>query len=220
MDLMEHPIRILIADDHALVREGLRGLISTEPGMILAGEASDGIEAVKKAQEIKPDVILMDLSMPHMDGLAAIREIKKADPEARILVLTSYAEDTKIFPALKAGAHGYLLKDSSPQDLLRAIRAVHCGESSLDPKVARQVINRIVETPESQLENLLTEREKEVLRLVAEGLSNKEIADQLVMTERTVRSHVGSIFDKLHVANRTQAALFALRTGLAQLDES
>lgn len=216
---MEQDIRILIADDHAVVREGLHGLISTEPGMILAGEAADGIEAVKKAQAIKPDVILMDLSMPHMDGVAAIREIKKVDPDACILVLTSFAEDAQIFPALKAGARGYLLKDSSPQELLQAIRAVHRGESSLNSKVARKVVDRVAQPTESRLE-LLTEREKDVLRLVAHGLSNQEIADQLVTTERTVRSHVGSILDKLHLVNRTQAALFALRTGLAHLDES
>ncbi len=216
---MERNIRILIADDHAVVREGLHGLISTEPGMILVGEAADGIEAVKKAQAIKPDVILMDLSMPRMDGLTAISEIKKINPEACILVLTSFAEDAQIFPALKAGARGYLLKDSSPQELLQAIRAVYRGESSLNPKVARKVVDRVVQPTESQLERL-TEREKDVLRLLANGLSNQEIADQLVTTERTVRSHVGSILDKLQLANRTQAALFALRTGLARLDQS
>lgn len=214
---MDESIRILVVDDHAIVREGLHGLISTEPGMTLAGEAADGVEAVKQAQAIKPDVILMDLSMPHMDGLMAINEIKRMDPEARILVLTSFGEDAKIFPALKAGARGYLLKDSSPHDLLQAIRAVHRGEASLDSKVTRKLVDRVAQPTTSRIE-LLTEREKDVLRLVANGLSNQDIADQLVTTERTVRSHVGTILEKLQLTNRTQAAIFALRAGLAHLE--
>ena len=216
---MEEPIRVFIADDHAIVREGLNGLISTEPGMILVGEAADGFEAVRKTQTIKPDVILMDLAMPRMDGLTAIGEIKRIDPEARILVLTSFAEDSQIFPALKAGARGYLLKDSSPQELLQAIRAIYRGESTLNSKVARRLVDSIAPSSASRLD-LLTEREKEVLRLLATGLSNQEIADQLVTTERTVRSHVGAILDKLQLKNRTQAALYALRKGLAHLDQS
>jgi NarL family two-component system response regulator LiaR len=210
------PIRILIADDHAIVREGLRALIETEPGMKLVGEASDGVEAVRLARRRKPDVLLLDLLMPRQDGLAAIAEIKEQDPEARILVLTSFAEDEKVFPAIKAGALGYLLKDTTPQNLLQAIRDVYHGESSLHPAIARKLIGELHQ-PSSAIPagEELTDREIEVLGLVAQGLSNQEIADQLVISERTVRKHVSNILGKLHLANRTQAALYAHRTGLA-----
>jgi NarL family two-component system response regulator LiaR len=209
-------ISVLIADDHAIVREGLRALIDTEPGMELVGEARDGVEAVQLARSLKPDVLLLDLLMPRKDGLAAIEEIKQHDPEARILVLTSFAEDEKVFPAIKAGALGYLLKDTSPRDLLQAIRDVYHGESSLHPTIARKLIGELHRPsgpPPSGEE--LTEREVEVLSLVAQGLSNQEIADRLVVSERTVRKHVSNILGKLHLANRTQAALYALRTGIA-----
>jgi NarL family two-component system response regulator LiaR len=215
---MNNPIKILIADDHAVVREGLRGLIATEPGMLLVGEASDGVEAVERSRVLEPDVILLDLAMPRKDGLAAIGEIKEALPNARILVLTSFAEDNKIFPALKAGALGYMLKDSSPQELLKAIRQIYRGESPMNSSVARKVVDRFAQPQRSRPEDLLTEREIEVLRLVAQGLSNDEIADRLVTTERTTRSHVSSILEKLQLDNRTQAALYALRAGLAKLD--
>lgn len=215
---MDKPIRILIADDHAVVREGLRGLIATEPGMLLIGEARDGVEAVEKSRALQPDVILMDLAMPRKDGLAAIGEIKESVPNARILVLTSFAEDNKIFPALKAGALGYILKDSSPKELLEAIHKIHRGEAPLDSNVARKVVERISRPSGSRPEDLLTEREIEVLRLIAQGLSNEQISEQLVTTERTVRSHVGSILEKLQLENRTQAALYALRVGIAELD--
>jgi NarL family two-component system response regulator LiaR len=210
------PIRILIADDHAIVREGLRALIETEPGMKLVGEASDGVEAVRLARRRKPDVLLLDLLMPRQDGLAAIAEIKEQDPEARILVLTSFAEDEKVFPAIKAGALGYLLKDTTPQNLLQAIRDVYHGESSLHPAIARKLIGELHQ-PSTAIPagDELTDREIEVLGLVAQGLSNQEIADHLVISERTVRKHVSNILGKLHLANRTQAALYAHRTGLA-----
>ncbi|MBX3002207.1 MAG: response regulator transcription factor [Caldilineaceae bacterium] len=212
---MSEPIRILIVDDHDIVRLGLSALIATEPTMLLAGEAEDGMEAVLKARALRPDVILMDLAMPRKDGIEAIHEIKNDHPDARILVITSFAEDEKVFPAIKAGAQGYLLKDSSPQELLQAIYDVHNGESSLDPAIARKLLrelNRPVAPAIS--EEALTEREIEVIKLLAQGLANGEIARQLVITERTVRSHVGSILSKLHLANRTQAALYALRQGL------
>jgi two-component system, NarL family, response regulator LiaR len=211
-------IRVLIADDHPVIREGLRGLIATEPGMILIGEASDGDEAVERSRALQPDVVLLDLVMPRKDGLSAIGEIRKAAPNARILVLTALAEDAKIFPALKAGADGYLIKDSSPQELLEAISNVYLGGSPLDSIVARRVVDRINRPEGSRPEDTLTEREREVLCLVAQGLSNKDIAERLVTTERTVRSHMGSILQKLQLENRTQAALYALRVGIAELN--
>jgi NarL family two-component system response regulator LiaR len=216
---MTETIRVLIADDHAVVREGLRGLITSEPGMEIVGEAADGAEAVEKARSLQPDVILLDLVMPRMSGLAAIITIKKENPKARILVLTSFVEDSKVFPAIKSGALGYLLKDSLPDELLRAIRQVYRGESSLHPTVARKLIrelNQPSELPPS--EGSLTAREVEVLKLVAQGLPNREIAEKLSIAGRTVRNHVSSILDKLHLANRTQATLYALREGLASLD--
>lgn len=218
---MTETIRILIADDHAVVREGLRALIASEPGMDVVGEAADGVEAVMGARTLQPDVILLDLLMPRKNGIEAIGEIKQENPEARILVLTSFAEDDKVFPAIKAGALGYLLKDSSPEELLQAIRDTYQGESSLHPAIARKLIrelNRPSDLPPA--EEPLTEREVEVLKLVAQGLSNQEIAKKLVIGERTVRTHVSHILDKLHLANRTQAALYAFREGLTGLDSS
>jgi NarL family two-component system response regulator LiaR len=211
------PIRVVIADDHAIVREGLRSLIDTEPGIELIGEASDGAEAVRLTRSLKPDVLLLDLVMPRKDGLAAIAEIKDHDPQVRILVLTSFAEDEQVFPAIKAGAQGYLLKDTTPHSLLQAIRDVHNGESSLHPTIARKLIGELhrPSSPPPAGEEL-TEREVEVLSLVAQGLSNLEIGDRLVVSEPTVRKHVSNILGKLHLANRTQAALYALRAGIAQ----
>jgi NarL family two-component system response regulator LiaR len=214
------PIRILIADDHAVVREGLRALIEAKPDMELVGEAEDGVEAVLMARSLKPDVILLDLLMPRMDGIEAIGEIKQENPHARILILTSFAADDKVFPAIKAGAAGYLLKDSSSQALIQAIREVYQGESSLHPTIARKLIREILRpSTAAPAENLLTEREVAVLKLIAGGLSNQEIAETLVISERTVSSHVSNILDKLHLANRTQAALYALREGLASLEQ-
>ncbi len=211
-------IRVLIADDHPIIRDSLRTLIATEPDLKLVGEAVDGEEAVSKTLELKPDVILMDLVMPVKDGLEAISEIKSLLPEVSILVLTSFSDEDKVFPAIRAGALGYLLKDSSPQELLKAIHDVYRGEASLHPSIALQLIreiNRPSELP--PVENPLSERELEVLKLVAQGLTNQEIATRLVLSEWTVRTHVRNILGKLHLANRTQAALFALREGLADL---
>ncbi len=217
---MSAEIQILIADDHAVVREGLRALIDTEPGMELVGEASDGLEAVQKSAALEPDVILLDLVMPRKGGLEAIREIKEQNPRARILVLTSFAEDEKVFPAIKAGAQGYLLKDSSPRELLQAIRDIHQGQPSMHPTIARKLMREIQRDSElPPAEEPLTERELEVLSLVAQGFANQEIADQLFVSERTVRTHVSNILSKLHLANRTQAALYALRKGFASLDQ-
>ena len=216
---MSENIRVLIADDHPLIREGLRGLLAAEPDLELVGEAADGLEAVEKTDQLRPDVILLDLLMPVKSGIEAMIEIKEKDPGARILVLTSFADDEQVFPALRAGALGYLLKDSSPQDLLRAIRSVYRGESSLHPAIARRLVLQFSQPAvDSSPENPLTQREVEVLKLVAEGLSNQNIADELVVSERTVGKHVGNILEKLHLANRTQAALYALREGLSTLE--
>lgn len=216
----EKNIRILIADDHAIVREGLRTLITAKPGLELVGEAADGHEAVLLARTLEPDVILLDMIMPAKDGLEAIREIKTEKPEARILVLTSFSDDDKVFAAIKAGALGYLLKDSSPQQLLQAIQDVYRGQSSLHPTIALKLIRELNQPPDlPPTEEPLTEREVETLRLVAQGLTNQEIAEKLSISERTVGKHVSNILEKLHLANRTQAALYALRKGLADLKE-
>jgi two-component system, NarL family, response regulator LiaR len=216
---VRHNIRVLIADDHAVVREGLKGLINSEPGMEVVGEAADGIEAVAMAREVRPDVVLMDLVMPRQGGLDAIGEIKSEDPEARILVLTSFADDEMVFPAIKRGALGYLLKDSLPGELLDAIRDVERGESSLHPAIARKLIRELNQPSQAPMGEALTEREVEVLRLVAQGLPNEDIAEQLVISERTVRTHVSNILSKLHLANRTQAALYALKQGLVRVED-
>lgn len=216
---MTATIGILIADDHAVVREGLQGVIGREPGMEVVGEAKDGVEVVLKNRSLQPDVILLDLVMPRQDGIEVIRVIKRESPEARILVLTSFAEDEKVFPAIKAGAAGYLLKDSSPKELLQAIRYVYQGSSWLHPAIACRVMREVERGPDLRpAEDGLTQREVEVLSLVARGLSNQEIADRLVISELTVRTHVSRILDKLQLANRTQAALYALRKGIARLD--
>jgi two-component system, NarL family, response regulator LiaR len=211
-------IRILIADDHAIVREGLRALLATEPDLELVAEATDGIQAVDKARAFKPDVILLDLMMPRMDGVEAITEIKKDWQEARILVLTSFSDDEKVFSAIRSGALGYLLKDSSPQDLLHAIHTVANGEGFLSPTIASKVMREINQPPKlPPTKDPLTERENEILQLVAQGLTNDQIAEKLVVSERTVRTHVSNILAKLQLANRTQAALYALKEGLASL---
>ncbi len=218
---MTKTIRVLVVDDHPIVRQGLADLIDIEPGMALVGEAANGEEAVHQARALQPDVVVMDLMMPRKDGIEAIQDIQAAGIDTRILVVTSFAEDEKVFAALKAGALGYLLKDSSPPELLTAIRDVYQGESSLHPTIARKLI-REIRAPAEDLpptEDPLTEREVDVLKLVARGLTNQEIGEQLYISSRTVGTHISNILGKLHLANRTQAALYALREGLASLNE-
>jgi two-component system, NarL family, response regulator LiaR len=214
------PIRVMIADDHAIVRKGLRALLATEPGIEVVAEAEDGNEAVALVGRAQPDVVLMDLVMPGTDGLEATRSILEARPKTRILVLTSFDGDDKVFPAIKAGALGYLLKDSGPEELVQAIQQVHDGESSIHPSVARKLLRQLAhpDEPASGIE-ALTDREAEVLCLVAHGQSNREIAEELTISEATVRTHVSNILGKLELCSRTQAALYALKKGLASLND-
>ncbi len=218
---MNERIRVLIADDHHVVRGGIRALLETEDDIDVIDEAADGVETVRKTRSLNPDVILMDLMMPRKTGIEAIEEIKQEDPDARILVLTSYSDDEKVFAAIKAGALGYLLKETSTKELLQAIHDVYRGESSLHPAIARKLIrelNRPSNLPPA--DEPLTEREIEVLIFVARGYSNQDIANALFISERTVRTHVSNILSKLHLANRTQAALYALKEGLTNLEEA
>lgn len=216
----EQSIKVLVVDDHAIIRKGIRAMLDLVPDIELVGEAENGAQAVKLEQELAPDVILMDLMMPEMDGIAAIKEIKKQRPKARILVLTNFAGEDMIFPAIKAGAVGYHLKDSSPEALIEAIRQVSQGVASLHPSIAKKVLDELHNSDRQKLsEEPLTQREMDVLRRIAQGRENKEIADDLVISEATVRTHVSNILGKLHLASRTQAALYALREGLASLDE-
>lgn len=217
---MTNKIRVLIADDHSIVRKGIRALLATERDIEVIGEVGDGAEAVAQTNALNPDVVLMDLVMPKMDGIEATRQITAKQPGTRVLVLTSFAADDKVFPAIKAGALGYLLKDSGPDELVQAIHQVHRGEPSLEPSIARKVLTEMSgDTKKPLTTDPLTDRELEILRLIAQGCNNKEIADKLVIAEMTVRTHVSNILSKLHLASRTQAALYALKEGLASLDD-
>lgn len=215
---MGQAIRILIVDDHSIVRKGLRMLIVGEPDMEVLGEASNGLEAVDMTRRLHPDVVLMDLLMPYMDGIQAIQEIKRANSTVRILVLSSYSDDDKVVLAIKAGAAGYLLKDALTEELLFGIREAYHGRPALHPLVAKKLMNELT-TRSSALDtlNALTGREIEVLKLVARGYCNAEIAGNLFISERTVNTHISNILDKLHLQNRTQAALYALREGMVGL---
>jgi NarL family two-component system response regulator LiaR len=217
---MNEPVRLLIVDDHVFVRKGIRALLETEEDILVVGEAQDGAEALDRIEELNPDVILLDLLMPKMNGIEVIEHTIARDPSARILVLTSFVADDKVFPAIKSGALGYLLKDSQPSELIEAIRQVHKGESSLSPAIARKLIQEINRPSDRQLSsNPLTDREVEILQHLAKGENNHTIAEVLVLSEATVRTHVSNILGKLHLASRTQAALYALRKGLASLDD-
>jgi NarL family two-component system response regulator LiaR len=213
-------IRVLLVDDHAILRKGIRAVLSTEPDIEVVGEASDGEDALAQAAALQPDVILMDLVMPKMDGTEATRRVTSRQPGVRVLVLTSFVAHDMVFPAIKAGALGYVLKDTGPDDLVRAIRQVHRGERTLEPDIARKVLFELAQpTKQPPTPDPLTSRELDVLRLIAQGRSNREIAGDLVLAEKTVRTHVSSVLGKLHLASRTQAALYALKEGFASLDD-
>ncbi|MGB2964528.1 MAG: response regulator transcription factor [Anaerolineales bacterium] len=215
---MSGSIKVLIVDDHQLVRQGFEALLKVKEGVEVVGQAEDGEQAVKLAHSLKPDIILMDLLMPEKNGIEATREIKAENPEARILIITSFAEDENVYQAIKAGALGYLLKDSSPEELMQAIQDVCQGRMSLHPSIASKLVEELNRPIEGKItDEPLTEREVEVLKLVAKGNSNQDIASLLVVSERTVGTHVSNILSKLHLANRTQAALYALRKGLTDL---
>jgi len=209
------PIRVLIVDDHAVVREGLRAFLQVQEGIAVVGEAGDGHEAVQQAQACHPDVILMDLVMPRLDGVAAMRELRTRVPHSRVIVLTSFLDDDRLLPAIQAGAAGYLLKDAEPAEIARAIRAAHAGKTIIDPSVASRLVQAIADgaSPVAGAD-LLTRREREVLELIARGRSNKRIALELGISEKTVKTHVGHLLAKLGVSDRTQAALLAVQHGL------
>jgi NarL family two-component system response regulator LiaR len=207
------PIRVLVVDDHAVVREGLRTFLELQDGIEVVGEAADGEEAIETAVRLRPDVVLLDLVMPRLDGIAAMRALRERVPAARVIVLTSFLDDDKLLPALRAGAAGYLLKNAQPQDLARAIRAARAGEALLDPVVAARLVETLAAAGEKDPLDRLTAREREVLRLIGRGLSNKRIALALDVSEKTVKTHVGHVLAKLGVSDRTQAALYAARLG-------
>jgi DNA-binding NarL/FixJ family response regulator len=209
-------IRVLLVDDHAVVREGLRTFLELQDGIEVAGEAGDGMEGVAAAERLRPDVILMDLVMPRLDGVAAMREIRRRVPSARVIVLTSFTDDEKLLPALQAGAAGYLLKTAEPADLARAVRAAHAGDALLDPAVAARLLASIAEPAGAGPRDALTPREREVLALIGRGFANKRIALELGIAEKTVKTHVGHVLAKLGVSDRTQAALHAARAGLTR----
>jgi two-component system, NarL family, response regulator LiaR len=215
---MSEPITILLIDDHRVVRQGVRAFLATQPDLLVVGEAASGAEGVSLAEQLAPDVALMDLVMPGMDGVEATRQIKRASPRTQIVVLTSYHDDEHILPALRAGALSYLLKDIGVDALAEAIRGAARGEAALHPRVAARVIRELQGGRDNGLNPFaeLSERELEVLRMIAEGLNNAEIAARLVLSEKTVKGHIGNIFSKLHLADRTQAAVLAWRAGLAR----
>ena len=211
MNTNNDKITVMLVDDHAIVRQGLRTYLELQPDLEVVGEASDGQMAITMARDKLPDIILMDLVMPNSDGVEATREITSTSPSTKIIVLTSFSEDEKVFASIKAGAQGYLMKDVLPQDLVRAIRTVHRGEAQLDPEIARKLMQEFTNPQPAAPKHDLTDRELEVLTLIAHGKSNKEISEELVLSEKTVKTHVSNILQKLHLSDRTQAAVYALR---------
>jgi NarL family two-component system response regulator LiaR len=208
-------ISVLIVDDHAVVRQGLKSLLSLQEDIEVVGEAANGLEAVEQISHLLPDVVLMDLIMPQLDGIEATRKVRALSPSTQVIVLTSFGEDEKVFSAIKAGALSYLLKNVSPADLVKAVQAAHRGETQLHPEIAKKLMDELSLGPRKQAPEELTERELEVLRLIARGQSNREIARELIISEKTVKTHVSNILSKLHLADRTQTAIYALREGLA-----
>lgn len=214
-------IKVLIVDDHQVVRQGLRTFLELQGDILVIGEAEDGGTAVEMARQLDPDVILMDLVMPRMDGIEATRQVKSLETDVKIIALTSFTEDEKVFPAIQAGASSYLLKDVSPDDLVDAIRAAHRGEARLHPDVLQKLMEQVASQGTPQREphvESLTERELEVVRLVAQGRNNHEIAQELVISEKTVKTHISNILGKVHLEDRTQLAIYAYKTGLVELD--
>ena len=211
---MAEPIRVLVVDDHAVVREGLRAFLELQEGIEVVAEAADGREAVETAVRLSPDVVLMDLVMPRLDGVTAMRELRHSVPEARVIVLTSFLDDDKLLPALRSGAAGYLLKNTKPEELVRAVRAAHAGEALLDPVVAARLVETLAADGGEEPLDRLTPREREVLVLIGRGFPNKRIALELGLAEKTVKTHVGHVLAKLGVTDRTQAAVLAVRAGL------
>lgn len=218
--MSDQPIRVLVVDDHPIVIGGTRAFLEQVEDIQVIGAACNGAMAIEVYKQLKPDVTLMDLIMPEMDGIEAIGQITENDPEAKILVLTSFITDDKVFPAIKAGAMGFLLKDSEPQDMIDAIRNVHKGEPTLHPNIARKVLKELSRaSADVPIPDPLTDRETEVLRLLSKGFDNEEIAEKLFVAEVTVRTHVSRILRKLQLANRVQATLYALKKGLTSLDD-
>jgi NarL family two-component system response regulator LiaR len=215
---MAESISVLLVDDHSMVREGVRAFLVTQPDITVVGEAGSGEEAIKLAAQDVPDVILMDLIMPNMDGVEATRRVKQVSPRSQVVVLTSYHEDEHIFPALKAGALSYILKDVSAEELASAVRKAAVGEAVLHPRVAARVIKELQGRREDVLNPFmeLSERELEVLKLIADGMSNAEMAAKLVLSEKTIKGHVSNILGKLHLVDRTQAAVYAWREGIVR----
>jgi two-component system, NarL family, response regulator LiaR len=211
-------ITLLIVDDHAVVRQGVRTFLETQPDVEVVGDVGSGEEAIAAAERLAPDVALMDLVMPGMDGVEATRRLKQVSPRTQVIVLTSYHQDEHIFPAIRAGALSYLLKDVSPQELVDAVRKAAHGEAMLHPRVAARVVEEMRGASRDAINPFvqLSEREFEVLKLIADGASNPEIAERLVISEKTVKSHVSNILSKLHVADRTQAAVYAWREGVVR----
>ena len=205
---------MLIVDDHAVVREGLQAFLELQAGIEVAGQAADGEDAVEAAARLRPDVILMDLVMPRLDGVAAMRSLRESVPDARVIVLTSFLDDDKLLPALRAGAAGYLLKNAEPREVARAVRAAHAGEALLDPVVAARLVETLATAGADEPLDRLTPREREVLVLIGRGFPNKRIARELELSEKTVKTHVGHVLAKLGVGDRTQAAVVAVRAGL------
>jgi len=208
---MSEPIRVLIADDHAVLREGLRSFLELQDGIEIVGDAADGAEAVELAERLRPAVVLMDLVMPKLDGVEAMRALRERVPETRVIILTSYIDDERLLPAIRAGAAGYLLKNAEPQELARAIRTADAGEALIDPSVAARLVERLADDESHDGFENLTAREREVLELIGRGFSNKRIAAELGVAEKTVKTHVTHVLGKLGVADRTQAALYAAK---------